>query len=115
MVIVVGARTRGATGCKNGVRHQHCIACGPCGREDLDARLVPDPVLARPEVVIFDFNGTVSDDEPILAGFYPEIFAGAGVEFPADRYYAELAGYSDPEIIELVRRMAGRFDGPWRR
>ena len=63
-----------------------------------------------PEAVIFDFNGTVSDDEPLLAELYPEIFAHVGVEFPVDRYYAELAGYSDPEIIERVLRTAGRFD-----
>lgn len=53
--------------------------------------------------VIFDFNGTLSDDEPILAEIFTELFAEhLGWEMRAGEYYARLAGRSDREIIEIV-------------
>ncbi len=32
----------------------------------------------RPAAVVFDFNGTLSDDEPVLARIYAEVFAELG-------------------------------------
>jgi HAD superfamily hydrolase (TIGR01509 family) len=55
--------------------------------------------------VIFDFNGTLSDDEPILYGIYAELFAEHGRPLPERDYYDRLAGLSDPEI---VHRWLGR-------
>jgi len=53
--------------------------------------------------VIFDFNGTLSDDEPILRQIFTELFAEhLGWQMPAEDYVARLAGYSDREIIERV-------------
>jgi beta-phosphoglucomutase len=49
--------------------------------------------------VAFDFNGTLSDDEPILLGIYAQIFAERGRPLSADEYYGCLAGLSDPEIM----------------
>jgi beta-phosphoglucomutase-like phosphatase (HAD superfamily) len=49
--------------------------------------------------VVFDFNGTLSDDEPILCGIFMELFAERGRPLPADAYYARLAGLSDEEIV----------------
>ena len=53
--------------------------------------------------VIFDFNGTLSDDEPILARIFGEIFAERfGWEMSADHYRTQLLGHSDREIVEKV-------------
>jgi beta-phosphoglucomutase len=48
--------------------------------------------------LLIDFNGTLSDDEPVLCDLWGEIFAEHGRPLAADRYYDELAGLSDPEI-----------------
>jgi beta-phosphoglucomutase len=57
--------------------------------------------------VIFDFNGTLSDDEPILYAIYARLFAEHGRPLAEDDYYEHLAGLSDPEI---VHRWLGRRD-----
>jgi beta-phosphoglucomutase len=53
----------------------------------------------RPRAVVFDFNGTLSDDEPILCEIFQELFAEHGRPLTAQEYYDELAGLSDPEIV----------------
>ena len=57
--------------------------------------------------VIFDFNGTLSDDEPILYQVYAEMFAEHGLALSEREYYDELAGHSEEEIL---RRWLGRAD-----
>jgi beta-phosphoglucomutase len=52
-----------------------------------------------PGAIIFDFNGTLSDDEPILCGIFRDLFAEHGKQLSASEYYDELAGLSDPEIV----------------
>jgi HAD superfamily hydrolase (TIGR01509 family) len=49
--------------------------------------------------VIFDFNGTLSHDEPILLAIFQELFAEYGRPLSAETYFDELAGLSDPEIV----------------
>ncbi len=49
--------------------------------------------------VLFDFNGTLSDDEPILLALFQELFAEHGRPLPAQTYLDDLAGLSDPEIV----------------
>jgi beta-phosphoglucomutase len=49
--------------------------------------------------VVFDFNGTLSDDEPILCEIFQELFAEHGRPLSAQQYYDQLAGLSDPEIV----------------
>jgi beta-phosphoglucomutase len=49
--------------------------------------------------VIFDFNGTLSHDEPILCEIFCELFAHHGRPLSAQEYFDELAGLSDPEIV----------------
>jgi beta-phosphoglucomutase len=53
----------------------------------------------RPRAVVFDFNGTLSDDEPILCEIFQGLFAEHGRPLSAQEYYDELAGLSDPEIV----------------
>lgn len=61
--------------------------------------------------VIFDFNGTLSDDEPILEQVFGELFAAhLGWSMTAADYRAELLGHSDREIVEIGVRGHGRVD-----
>src|SRR5690349_12960237 len=70
------------------------------------------PVARLPRVscraVIFDFNGTLSDDEPILYEIYAKLFSEHGRPLSERDYYDRLAGLSDPEIVHrwLGRRRA---------
>jgi len=49
--------------------------------------------------VIFDFNGTLSHDEPILCEIFCDLFAEYGRPLSAQEYFDELVGLSDPEIV----------------
>jgi HAD superfamily hydrolase (TIGR01509 family) len=57
--------------------------------------------------VVFDFNGTLSDDEPILCSIYGELFAELGRPMSERDYYEKLAGHTEEEIF---RRWTGRDD-----
>ena len=52
-----------------------------------------------PRAAIFDFNGTLSDDEPILYRIYAEMFEAYGRPLTGQEYVDELAGHSEEEII----------------
>jgi beta-phosphoglucomutase len=64
--------------------------------------------VARARAIVFDFNGTLSDDEPILYEIFAELFAAEGRPLTQRQYVDELAGHSDEEI---VRAWLGR-DAP---
>jgi beta-phosphoglucomutase len=49
--------------------------------------------------LIFDFNGTLSDDEPLLCEIFTHLFAEHGRPMSAQEYFDQLAGLSDPEIV----------------
>lgn len=58
--------------------------------------------------MIFDFNGTLSDDEPLLHRVFTEIFVAClGWEMTAADYFGDLAGLSDREIIDRGVARAG--------
>jgi beta-phosphoglucomutase len=50
--------------------------------------------------VLLDFNGTLSEDEPLLFEIFDELFAAAGRPITEAEYYDQLAGLSDPEVVE---------------
>lgn len=52
-----------------------------------------------PAAVAFDFNGTLSDDEPLLARIYVEMAAERGVAFTVEDYFRDLVGHTDEEIF----------------
>jgi beta-phosphoglucomutase-like phosphatase (HAD superfamily) len=69
--------------------------------------------------VAFDFNGTLSDDEPLLCAIYRELFAEHGRPLTEAEYYGRLAGSSEEAIIggwldvdgeELEALVAERID-----
>jgi beta-phosphoglucomutase len=49
--------------------------------------------------VVFDFNGTLSDDEPVLCEIFVRLFEEHGKPLSAQEYFDRLAGLSDPEIV----------------
>lgn len=52
-----------------------------------------------PDSIVFDFNGTLSEDEPVLCEIFIELFAEHGKPLSAQEYFDKLAGLSDPEIV----------------
>jgi beta-phosphoglucomutase len=50
--------------------------------------------------MVFDFNGTLSDDEPVLCEIFMHLFAEHGRPMSAQEYFDQLAGLSDPEIVK---------------
>jgi beta-phosphoglucomutase len=57
-----------------------------------------DPRLVA--ALLFDFNGTLSDDEGIQYAIFRELFAEQGHPLSKQEYFDVLAGRSDPEIVE---------------
>ena len=53
----------------------------------------------RPRAIAFDFNGTLSDDEPIMCAIYERLFAEHGRPMSQDDYYGTLAGNTEEAII----------------
>jgi beta-phosphoglucomutase len=49
--------------------------------------------------LVFDFNGTISHDEPLLYAIYAELFAEHGRPLREEDYYGRLAGRSEEAII----------------
>ncbi len=51
--------------------------------------------------VIFDFNGTLSQDEPVLCRIYRELFAEYGKPISDRDYYERLSGLAEDAIAEI--------------
>lgn len=51
--------------------------------------------------LLLDFNGTISEDEPLLCRIFQELFEDAGKPVTEREYYDQLAGFSDEEIIHM--------------
>ena len=49
--------------------------------------------------IVFDFNGTLSNDEPILCGIFRALFGELGCPLSEKEYYELLAGLSDEAIV----------------
>jgi beta-phosphoglucomutase len=55
--------------------------------------------VGRPGALLFDFNGTLSDDEPLVCRLFVELFAELGRPLTVDEYYEHLAGHTDEEMF----------------
>lgn len=71
------------------------------------------------QAVVFDFNGTLSDDEPVLARVYEELFAELGRPLSPAQYFELLAGHTDEEMFnrwlgysndELIQERVRRYN-----
>lgn len=63
--------------------------------------------LADMDAAIFDFNGTLSDDEGVLAAVFIAMAAELGVPLSDAEYAASFLGRSDKEICAELLRLAG--------
>ncbi len=83
-------------------RLDHELAARPDTRCDL-LRLHP-AILDWPRMTVrallLDFNGTLSEDEPLLFAIFEDLFASAGKPIAEPEVYDRLAGLSDPEVVE---------------
>ena len=57
--------------------------------------------------LLLDFNGTLSNDEPLLCELFRDLFAEQGRPLAEEEYYGRLSGLADHEI---VRTWLGRDD-----
>jgi beta-phosphoglucomutase len=55
--------------------------------------------MAPARALAFDFNGTLSHDEPLLFAIYAELFAEHGRPLTEDDYFRTLAGNAEEAII----------------
>ncbi|NTY58129.1 HAD family phosphatase [Mycolicibacterium sphagni] len=70
--------------------------------------LISEWATAQRPAVIFDFNGTLSDDEPILFRIFGELFhEHLGWAMTQQDYDSQLLGHSDREIVEKALQVAG--------
>jgi len=61
--------------------------------------------------VVFDFNGTLSNDEPLLLRLYADMFRRRlSWELTSEDYFRRLAGRSDREIVATVVAERGSDD-----
>jgi beta-phosphoglucomutase len=51
------------------------------------------------EAILFDFNGTLSHDEPLLLSIYQRLFARHGRPLTAEDYYGRLVGNTEEVIV----------------
>ncbi|TDT15876.1 beta-phosphoglucomutase [Ilumatobacter fluminis] len=86
------------------MNHEHTVATGRQHAADVVKAWAAVPGRAA----IFDFNGTLSNDEPILERIFIELFAERlGWEMSAGEYRAEFLGHSDREIVEMAVERCG--------
>lgn len=70
--------------------------------------LIAQWAAAERPAVIFDFNGTLSDDEPILFRIFSELFdEHLNWDMTQDDYDRHLLGHSDREIVEKALQISG--------
>ena len=55
--------------------------------------------LSAPRAVLFDLNGTLSDDEGIFFEIFRELFAEHGRQLSREEYFGTFVGLSDEELV----------------
>jgi beta-phosphoglucomutase len=60
------------------------------------------PVGGPPQAVLFDLNGVISDDEGLLYEILAELVSPHGVELTRDRYFSELVGVADRDVLAAL-------------
>src|SRR5690349_3960582 len=80
--------------------HTACTSAAPRARRSADVGMCGHyDARPMPSAIVFDFNGTLSDDEPVMCEIFRTLFAEHGRPLTERQYYEELAGLSDPEIV----------------
>jgi beta-phosphoglucomutase-like phosphatase (HAD superfamily) len=65
------------------------------------------PACPRIRAVMLDFNGTLAQDDRLVAGLYVECFARVGAELSEQEYHRDLGALPDREVFDLALRRAG--------
>src|SRR4051812_12780230 len=74
----------------------------------LAREMISDWATAQHPAVIFDFNGTLCDDEPILFRIFSELFAEhLNWVMTQQDYDRHLLGHSDREIVDKALQITG--------
>ena len=55
--------------------------------------------MGNARALMFDFNGTLSQDEPLLLAIYQRLFARHGRPLSEEQYFSRLAGLSEEAIV----------------
>ena len=63
--------------------------------------------MAEIRAVVLDFNGTLAQDDHIVAPLYVEMFASVGVSLTVEDYHREFAAMPDERAAEVALRRAG--------
>lgn len=64
--------------------------------------------MAGPRALIFDFDGVITDSEPLHLEAFQRAFAGEGIGLDRDTYYTEYLGFNDHDAVVHALRAAGR-------
>jgi HAD superfamily hydrolase (TIGR01509 family) len=56
---------------------------------------------------VLDFNGTLAQDDHVVAPLYIDTFASVGVPLTVEEYHRELAALPDRDVFELALSRAG--------
>lgn len=59
------------------------------------------------KAVVFDFDGVLSDSEPLHLRAYQEVLFPLGAELTRDEYYTQLLGYNDEDCFRIVAQQRG--------
>ncbi|WP_449278405.1 HAD family hydrolase [Leucobacter sp. GX24907] len=77
-----------------------------------DVRADVAALLDRASTVLVDFNGTLSDDEELIADLVVEIAVEEfGVVIDRDRYFEDLVGQTEAAMFAILAREAAREHG----
>lgn len=68
-------------------------------------RMESEPV-AEIRAIVLDFNGTLAQDDHLVAPLYVEMFASLGLPLTVEEYHRELAAIPDRDVAELALRRA---------
>jgi HAD superfamily hydrolase (TIGR01509 family) len=57
--------------------------------------------------IVLDFNGTLAQDDHLVAPLYVDTFASVGVRLTVEQYHRELAAMPDRDAVDLLVSRAG--------
>ena len=63
--------------------------------------------MAEIRAIVLDFNGTLAQDDHLVAPLYVEMFASLGLPLTVEEYHREFAAIPDRDVAELALRRAG--------
>jgi HAD superfamily hydrolase (TIGR01509 family) len=64
--------------------------------------------MAETKAIVLDFNGTLAQDDHLVAPLYIEAFASLGLRLTAEEYHRELSALPDEIVFDLALQRAGR-------